>query len=189
MSCWWNIRAVSFYKFKRPEGILYYLLFKLFTSPVFFRIYVSFTFLLLFWSVLACLLTLDKIECFMEKRMSAVKSEIFSKLRFCCPLRASINKLLYSSIIVFLEKSTLLPKKHKKDIKSLLSLSGNKRLQAIKKSQLLQNTALWKASFILSTLYSSFICLIVFSSNLLSLTNSSSKISAASVPRAFNREF
>ena len=114
--------------------------------------------------MLACLLTLDKIECFMEKRMSAVKSEIFSKLRFCCPLRASINKLLYSSIIVFLEKSTLLPKKHKKDIKSLLSLSGNKRLQAIKKSQLLQNTALWKASFILSTLYSSFICLIVFAS-------------------------
>ena len=138
--------------------------------------------------MLACLLTLDKIECYMEKRMSAMKSEIFSKLRFCCPLTASINKLLYNSV-VFLEKSTLLPKKHKKDIKSLLSLSGNKRLQAIKKSQLLQNTALWKASFILSTLYSSFICLIVFSSNLLSLTNSSFKISAASVPRAFNREF
>ena len=138
--------------------------------------------------MLACLLTLDKIECYMEKRMSATNSEIFSKLRFCCPLTASINKLLYNSV-VFLEKSTLLPKKHKKDIKSLLSLSGNKRLQAIKKSQLLQNTALWKASFILSTLYSSFICLIVFSSNLLSLTNSSFKISAASVPRAFNREF
>ena len=43
---------------------------------------VSFTFFLLISSALTCHLTLDKIECFMQKLVSAMRSEIFSKLRF-----------------------------------------------------------------------------------------------------------
>ena len=42
----------------------------------------------------------------------------FSKLRFCFPLRASNDKLLFSSVIVCLDKSTLPPKKMFKALKN-----------------------------------------------------------------------
>ena len=50
--------------------------------------------------------------------MSAMRSKFFSKIRFYCLLRVSNNKLLYSPVIVSLDKSTLPPKKMFKALKN-----------------------------------------------------------------------
>ena len=85
LSCWWNIRAVSFCMLKRAEYILFYLFFKLFIIICFFKKFMFFFCFFIASSALACLLIIRQNKMFHGEAYVCDEVKIFFKDKILLP--------------------------------------------------------------------------------------------------------